>query len=131
MSNSESARTSAERITLTTSLLILVGIIGLAAWTSSRTGNDPPSIEVTTHLEDIRESAGVYYLPISILNSGGQTAQDVTISAELTAVDGTVEDAEVTITFLAGGEQERAEIVFTSDPREGELTVAPSSLAYP
>ena len=53
------------------------------------------------------------------------------ISAELDLGNGEPVTAEVTIAFLAGGESERAEMVFPVHPDEGEFTIAPTSYLVP
>lgn len=131
MSTSTSERTTAERITLVISLVILASIFALAGWANVRTGDAPPTIEVEARLEAVRETDSGYYLPIRITNTGGLTAQDVTVVGELDTGEEQPETAEITITFLAGGEEESAELVFTTDPNEGELSVGATSYLQP
>ena len=131
MSTSTSERTTAERITLVISLAILAGIFALAGWANVRTGDAPPTIEVEARPEAVRETDSGYYLPIRITNTGGLTAQDVTVVGELDTGEEQPETAEITITFLAGGEEESAELVFTTDPNEGELSVGATSYLQP
>lgn len=131
MSRSSSQRTMAERITLIISLLILATIFSLAGWASVRTGTAPPVIDVQAQLDEVRETDSGYYLPITVTNTGGLTAQDVTVSGQLDTGEGEPETAEITITFLAGGEEEAAELIFTTDPNEGEFTLAPTSFVEP
>jgi uncharacterized protein (TIGR02588 family) len=47
----------------------------------------------------------------------------VVILAELTGGDGSSEERELTLDFLAGGETREGTVVFASDPASGELTV--------
>ena len=129
--NENEERTSAEKITLVISVAVLVAILCVAIWASARTGTDPASITVVPHPEQVRESDGHYYLPITITNTGGLTAQDVTVTGELNTGEPQPETAEVTINFLAGDESERAELVFTTPPDEGELTVGVTSYLEP
>lgn len=131
MSDTQNERTTAERITLLISALIIIGIVALAAWTSYRVGDDPSIVTIEPNFETVREENGMYYLPITISNDGGLTAQDVTVSAELDTGDGQPETAEVTIAFLAGGEHESAALIFSSNPAEGELTIRPASYLHP
>ena len=129
--SASSERTTAERITLLASMLILVGILALATWANVRTGDAPPTIQVEAHLEDVRETDSGFYLPITITNTGGLTAQDVTVTGELDTGEEQPETADITITFLAGGEEESAEMVFTTDPNDGEFTVGATSYLNP
>ena len=131
MSNSDAERTTAERITMIISTLILVGILGLAVWANARTGDLPATITVEANLGAVRETDNEYYVPITITNTGGLTAQNVTVTGELNFGEGEPETGEVTIDFLAGGESEQAELIFARDPREGELTVGANSYLKP
>ena len=126
-----SEKTTAERITMVISLVILVATFVLAGWATARTGDEPAQIEVTANLEQVRETETGYYVPITITNSGGHTAQDVMVTGELDTGEGEPETAEVTITFLASDESEEAEIVFQSDPSTGEVSVFPTSYLKP
>lgn len=129
--STSSERTTAERVTFVISSLILATIVGLAIWAGIRTGDDSPTFEIQIHWEAIRETNTGYYVPITVSNSGGETAQDVTIMGELDVGATTPETAEVTFMFMAGGETEQAELVFASDPRLGDLVVRPSSFVVP
>lgn len=131
MSEPSSERTFAERITFVVSLVILIVVFGVAGWVSITSNKDSPLIVVETRLEETRESGARFYVPITITNEGGLTAQDVVVTGELDTGEGQPESGEVTITFLSGGESEEAELVFTADPNEGDLTVGPTSFVYP
>lgn len=131
MRSENSSHTTAERITMIISIIILAGVIGLASWASFATGNTPPEIRVEVNLEKMRETKSGYYVPITITNDGGLTAQSVVVSGELVTDAPEPETAEVTIDFLAGGESESAELVFSTNPNDGELTVAPTSYLQP
>lgn len=130
-SQEHGASTTAERITLIISLVILVGILSLAVWSSVRTGEDPPDILIDVDIEDVREMDAGYYVPIRVTNNGGMTAQDLVVSGELDLGDGEPETADITISFLAGGETESAEMVFSAHPDDGELTIGPTSFLKP
>jgi uncharacterized protein (TIGR02588 family) len=53
------------------------------------------------------------------------------VTGELDTGESEPETAEVTITFLASGESEEAEIIFQSDPTTGEVSVSPTSYLKP
>lgn len=131
MSSKDEKRTTAERVTLIISLVVLAAILGLAGYSNITTGEEPPSITVSADMENVRETESGYYVPITITNDGGLTAQDVIASGELILEEGEPETAEVTIAFLAGGESERAELVFSVHPAEGTFTLRPASFVHP
>lgn len=131
MSESASERTTAERITFVISLVILIAIFAFAGWANVRTGDAPPLIVVEAHLDAVRETDSGFYVPITIINIGGITAQDVTVTGALDTGGDQPETAEVVIAFLAGDESESAELVFTTDPNDGEFTVGATSYLQP
>jgi uncharacterized protein (TIGR02588 family) len=131
MSDSSSERTAAERVTLLISLMILTAIFTLAVWANVRTGDAPPLIVVEAQLNDVRETDTGFYVPITITNTGGLTAQGVTVTGELDTGDGQPEMAEVVITFLAGGEAESAELIFSTHPNDGEFSLGATSYLLP
>lgn len=130
-SQEHAASTTAERITLVASLVILVSILSVAVWSNVRTGQDPPDIVVEVDMEDVQERDAGFYVPITITNNGGTTAQDLVVSGELDLGDGEPETADVTISYLAGGETEAAEMVFSVHPADGEFTIGPTSFLKP
>lgn len=130
-SNQSDKQTTAERTTIGISVLILVAVIGLAVWADARTGDVPPNITVEADLGNVRETDSGFYVPITISNTGGLTAQDVMVTGELDLGDDIPETAEVTLSFLAGGEEEGAELVFSAHPNEGEFSVGPTSYVQP
>lgn len=131
MSSDESNHTTAERIKMIISIAILVGIIGWAGWAGFVAGDAPPEINVDVDMEGMRETASGYYVPITITNDGGLTAQSVIVTGELVIDGSEPETADVTIDFLSGGESEKAELIFSTNPTEGDLTVAPTSYLQP
>lgn len=124
-------RSIAEWTTLGISIVIVLVVVGVI--TSLYAGGDaqPPVISVEPRLGAVRQDTGGYYLPVDVTNTGDQTAQDVQIEGELDAGSGAPEMAEFTITFLAGGEQVQATLVFQSDPEQGQLTTRVTSFQDP
>lgn len=126
-----SERTGAERVTLVISILILVAIVSLAFWANYKVSEDPPLVSAEPHLDQVRTTPHGFYVPITITNTGGRTAQDVVITGELVTGEGEPETGDVTISFLAGGESEHAELIFSTNPADGELTVRATSYLEP
>lgn len=128
---SEPQRSTAERVTSVISLLVLVTTFALAGWANANSGEGPPVIEVEAQMDKVRETESGFYLPITVTNTGGLTAQDVVVTGELDTGEGEPETADITITFLSGSEKETAELVFTTDPNEGDFTIGPTSFIDP
>lgn len=125
------ARTGAEWTTLAISTGILIGVVGLIIWLAIRGTDQPPAIIVEPNFQDVRAEESGYYLPITIRNDGDATVQDAIVRGELDTGSGQPEDAEVTVDFLASGEEVYATFVFRSDPSSGELTAGVTSYKVP
>jgi uncharacterized protein (TIGR02588 family) len=124
-------RTAAEKITLAISVMLILGLVALVTYVSVTGGGEPPIVEATPLLDEIRHEGESYFLPVAVTNRGGQTAAEVTVQAELAAGDGSAETSEFTLDFLAGGETREGTVVFASDPAAGELTVDVASFQSP
>jgi uncharacterized protein (TIGR02588 family) len=123
-------RSLAEWVTFGIATLVLIGIVSLVIYNWVATPNTPPVIELTQSGE-IREVNGQYYIPFTITNLGGNTAEAVQLIAEL-KIDGEVEESgEQQIDFLAGEESEEGAFVFSRDPGEGELILRVGSYKMP
>jgi uncharacterized protein (TIGR02588 family) len=123
-------QSKAEWISLGLSSLILAIVIGLVVylWVSDRK-RQPPIIEVTT--AEIRKSAAQYYVPFTVTNAGGETAEAVQVIAELRAGSTVMETGEQTIDFLSSQEKAEGAFIFTQDPRQAELIIRVASYSNP
>lgn len=130
-SNNGGRRSTAEWVTLCTSLVIVLGILGLISYLYIR-GNDAlPDLVVDTKLEELRSEGNGYYLPVEVTNEGDRTAEDVRVEAELDSGNGQIETTEISVMFLAGGERVTGTFIFEADPTAGELTVRAISYRDP
>ncbi len=116
-------RSAAEWTTLAISIILILGLLALVTYVSMTGGNEPPIVEARPLDQEIRHEGESYYLPVAVTNRGGHTAEEVVIQAELTGSDGSAEESEFTLDFLAGGETREGTVIFTTDPSTGELTV--------
>lgn len=124
-------RSPAEWTTFSIALFILAIIVGLVLYKWFTQTNQPPVLSVTTPKAEIREAPGQFYVPFSVKNAGGETAESVQVIAEL-RINGEVEEAgEQQIDFLASGETEEGAFVFSRDPRKGELIIRIASYKLP
>jgi uncharacterized protein (TIGR02588 family) len=124
-------RSVAERTTLAISIILILGLVGLVTYVSINGGNEPPIVEAKPLPAEMRHEGESYYLPVTVTNRGGRTAQEVLIQAELVGGDGSSEETDFTLDFLAGGETREGTVVFTTDPSTGELTIAVASFQSP
>ena len=116
-------RSAAEWTTLAISIFLILGLLALVTYVSMTGSNEPPIVEARPLDQEIRHEGESYYLPVSVTNRGGRTAEEVVVHAELTGSDRSAEESEFTLDFLAGGETREGTVIFTTDPLSGELTV--------
>ena len=124
-------RTAAEWTTLAISVSLIVALVALVTYVSISGGNEPPIVEARPLLEEIRREGQSYFLPVAVTNRGGRTAEEVLIQAELAGGDGSSQQTEFTLDFLAGGETREGTVVFATDPAAGELTIDVASFQQP
>lgn len=130
-SDEQKGRSIAEWTTLAISTAILVSIIGAITWLSFVGSEHPARIVVEPHIDRMREEETGYYVPVTVRNEGDTTVSDAIIQGELDTGVGQPETVDITISFLAGGEQINGTMVFQSDPTQGELTTGVTSYMEP
>lgn len=123
------SRSTAEQISFAVASAILVAILGIVGylWMSDR-NQDPPALEVSSSLE---QRQGKYYVPFTVINTGGETATTVQVIAELRINGEVVEWGDQEIEFLSRQEEAKGAFIFIRDPKAGELTVRVASYAMP
>lgn len=124
-------RSIAEWTTLGISSVILLTVVGLITFLSFDKDTQAPVITVEPLLNEVREDASGYYLPVIVRNEGGRTVEEVQILVELDTGSGEPETAELTVVFLAGGEEVRGTSIFEHNPTEGEVTARATSFQEP
>lgn len=124
-------RTPAEWITFSIASGLLIALIAsvIAAWIDPR-HQQPPLIK-TAQEGAVWESSGQFYVPFTVTNTGGGTAESVQIIAELEINDEVVEAGEQQIDFLSGGEAEKGAFIFSQDPQQGTLILRAASYKLP
>jgi uncharacterized protein (TIGR02588 family) len=124
------SRTTAEWWTFGVSLALVAAVIGVVVATWA-TGPSGPPVLVAERSGPVAREDGVYRVPFAVRNEGGEAADQVQVVAEL-MVDGRVEgEGEQLFAFLSGGDTERGQFLFTTNPAEGTLTIDVASYALP
>lgn len=123
-------RSPAKWTTFSIALFILAVIVGLVIYKWLTQKDQPPVLSVSRPSE-IRQAPGQFYVPFSVKNTGGETAESVQVIAELSINGNVVEAGEQQIDFLASGEKEEGAFVFSRDPRQGKLVVRVGSYKLP
>lgn len=126
-------RSLAERVSFSVSLFIVGIIITLVCYTWVTGDNNPPILSITTG-SNIRQVNQQYYVPFTVENYGGETAESVEIIANLAVKDrkdSIVETGRQQIDFLSRQEKQSGEFIFTHDPQQGELNIRVASYKLP
>lgn len=127
----EKERSIAEWTTLVISAAILIAVVSMITWLSFQGAERPPIIVVEPNLDAVREDDSGYYVPVVIRNDGDSTVEEALVQGELDTGSGQPETVQITISFLAGGEEVAGTFVFRDDPASGELTSGVSSYKEP
>ena len=123
------SRSTAEQISFAVASVLLMAILGTVGylWISDR-NQDPPALEVSSSVESRQ---GKYYVPFSVVNTGGETATAVQVIAELRINGEVVEWGDQEIEFLSRQEEAEGAFIFIRDPKTGDLTVRVAGYAMP
>ncbi|MEG4572784.1 TIGR02588 family protein [Microcoleus sp. N3A4] len=123
-------RTFAEWVTFAIACSILFILTGLVLYNWVTKKQEPPIISVSRNTP-VRETQGQFYVPFTVTNTGGETAELVQIIAELRVNGEVLESGDQQIDFLSSGETQEGAFIFSRDPRQGELIVRSSSYKLP
>jgi len=123
-------RTPAEWVTFAIACSILSILIGLVLYNWLTKKHEPPIISVTRNTP-IRETQGQFYVPFTVTNTGGETAESVQIIAELRVNGEVLEYGAQQIDFLSSGETQEGAFIFSRNPSQGQLIVRTSSYKLP
>ena len=120
----------AEKVSFFLSLSIVAAIVILIGYTWLTGDTNPPTLSVTTGT-NIRQAERQYYVPFTVSNLGGSTAESVEVVAQLLLNDGNRETGSQQINFLSRKEQRNGEFIFTHNPQQGQLTIRVASYKLP
>ncbi|MCU0525265.1 MAG: TIGR02588 family protein [Elainella sp. Prado103] len=121
---------STETIAFMFASIIVIGLISLICYIWATQGDQPPILMVS-RTQPIRQEQGQYYVPFTLKNLGGRTAESVQVIGELKHNERTLELGEQQIDFLSSHEEEEGAFIFSQDPRRGELTIRVASYKLP
>lgn len=127
---SDESRSWAEKLSSMIASLIVITLLGLVIY-SWRTGKDTPPILNLIETETIRQEQGQFYVPFTVKNEGGKTAESVQVIGELYLDGEIIESGEQQIDYLSGGESASGAFIFSQNPQQGELKIRVASYKLP
>lgn len=122
-------RTLAEKVSFSVSLSIVSIIIALVCYIWITGDSNPPILSVIT--TEVRQVDRQYYVPFTVRNFGGETANSVEVTARLFIDSETIETGRQQIDFLSRKEERSGEFIFSRDPRRGKLAIRVASYKQP
>lgn len=128
--SSESNFSIAERFSFSIAIFILVLLLGLVIY-SWRIQKHKPPVLTLTQREMIRQEQKQFYVPFTVLNEGGETAQSVQVIGEFYSNGTVIEQGEQQIDYLSGGESASGAFIFSHNPQEGEVRIRVASYKLP
>jgi uncharacterized protein (TIGR02588 family) len=110
----------AEWITLLISGLLIAAVVVAVGYFEVTSGDLPPTFQAEPQQAETRAGSDLFYVPVTVTNTGDEPAQEVRVRVEL-HTDETTDTAVFTLELLAPGASEEGVAVFTQDPSEGEI----------
>jgi uncharacterized protein (TIGR02588 family) len=123
-------RSVAEWVTFGIASSIVAGIVGLVLYSWVKVGDRLPVLALERSGK-IRQAEGIFYVPFTLTNKGGETADAVRVTARLQIDRDTAEMGEQQFDFLAGGEAEEGVFLFSRNPQTGKLILRVTSYRKP
>jgi uncharacterized protein (TIGR02588 family) len=110
-------------------VLLVGGAIAFLVDHSMTRGQTPPDLRAIA--ERVLDLEHGYVVQFRALNEGGSAAAQVTIEAELVIPDGTSERAAAVLDYLPPRSVREGALLFTTDPRRGDLRLRAVGYAKP
>jgi uncharacterized protein (TIGR02588 family) len=128
--SSQQSRSRAEWISfsISLSLVFILVVLVLYSWWNGETNPPVLSLDFTP---EVRQEQGQYYVPFSVKNTGGGTAEAVQVIAELRFNGEVIETGQQHISFLSGGEVQKGVFIFQRNPQQGDLEIRVASYKLP
>lgn len=117
---SAAPKSTAEWISLSISLIILFGFVAAIVWLWINEPTGPPQFKIERGV--VQSESGLYHLPVTVTNTGGQAVEQVRVEGKLTN-EGGEEITVATIDFLPVRAQEGVVLVFRGEPSAAVVQV--------
>jgi uncharacterized protein (TIGR02588 family) len=127
-----SAPSTAERVTLVLSFLVVAVLIGAALVEEARIeGSEPAGLEVTFDVGLTTVHEGNYFVPYTVLNHGGQAIDSAQFRIEVLSGESVVQADDLSIQFLPLDGVQTGLFVTQFDPATHTLRATPLTLQFP
>lgn len=102
-------------------LLLVVGSIAFMIYEGIWGDHSPPAVRI--QLDSIGETENGYLVRFRASNSGGSTAEGLTIEGQLSNDDQSIETSETTLDYLPSHSERKGGLFFTRNPRDLQLSI--------
>jgi uncharacterized protein (TIGR02588 family) len=110
-------------------VLLVGGAIAFLIYHALAREQTPPDIRLVA--ERVLELDNGYLVQFRAFNEGRSAAAQVTIEGELTGPDASIEVSDVVLDYLPPRSDREGGLLFTRDPREGELRLRAMGYSKP
>lgn len=121
----------AEKISFGVSLLLLSLIVGLVVYEWISKKDQPPIVSVTIDPQKMRQVEEQFYVPFTVINTGGETVESVEVIAQLKVNGEVEEEGSQQIDFLSDGETQSGAFIWNRNPKKEELIVRVTGYRLP
>lgn len=130
-SDQQTGRTWAEWVSLGISVAIIGALVAAVVYLHLAGSDEPVRLDVQVEAASARQADGLYYLPVTIHNLGGETGEDVLVRLALDTPEGDRHLTELRVNFLAPNATHRGTVAFPANPAAGQITIHSLSYAEP
>lgn len=111
-------------------LVLTIALLGFIGWNAVQQQQEhAPAISV--RVEGIEQSGNGWLVRFGVRNAAPSTAAAVRIEGELRRPGAEVETSAVTLDYVPGGSELKGGLMFSHDPRRGQLTLRPLGYVEP
>ena len=109
--------------------VLVGGAVAFLVYHSLARDRTPPDVRVV--VQRVVDLQNGYLVQFRAFNQGGSAAAELTIEGELTGADGSTELSEVVLDYLPPHSDREGGLVFSQDPRAGQLSLRAKGYAKP
>lgn len=108
--------------------VLLVAVLGFLGYQAVAVRDGPPALR--THMAPVGDAdQPPYVFQVQVRNTGGQTAQAVQITGQLTRDDRQVEQASATVRYIPPNSHRAVSLLFETDPKTAAISVKAAGYA--
>jgi uncharacterized protein (TIGR02588 family) len=122
MTTSKIAKHPLEWIVFAVSLALVAGTVGFLAWDAAQAGGEDSPAALSIELGRPEPRGGVWAVPVTVHNRGGETAEGVNVEVTLETPGAEPETAAFEAAFVPRRSKREGWVTFRSDPSRGRLS---------